>query len=115
MQIKQIQRQLQWYGGSMLASGTLVRRFESSQSRWIFQGEKLLSMPSFEGEVKPLVTRRRFAACNRSLQMARNSPFASKITGHFSPIVPPFPATGLLHHCRRGGSWRCKWVLPKPG
>jgi hypothetical protein len=31
---------------------------------------------------------RRFAACKRSLQMAWNSPFFGKITGHFSPTVP---------------------------
>jgi hypothetical protein len=45
-------------------------------------------MPSFGGEVKPLVSYRRFAACNRYLKMACKSPFVSKITGHFSPIVP---------------------------
>jgi hypothetical protein len=28
--------------------------------------------------------------------------FVGKITGHFSPIVPPFPAGGLSRRCRRG-------------
>jgi hypothetical protein len=68
-----------WSGGNMLASDTKVRRFEP---------EKILSMPSFGGEVKPSVSCRRFSACKRSLQMAWNSPFGGKITGHFSPTVP---------------------------
>jgi hypothetical protein len=40
-------------------------------------------------------------------------PIVGKITGHFSPIVPPFPARGLSRRCRRGGAWGCKWELPK--
>jgi hypothetical protein len=36
-----------------------------------------------------------------------------KITGYFSPIVPPFPARGLPRRCRRGDAWRCKWELPE--
>jgi hypothetical protein len=43
-----------------------------------------------------LVPCRRFAACKKSLQMACNSPFVGKITGHFSPVVSPFPAKGRL-------------------
>jgi hypothetical protein len=36
----------------MLASGTQVRGLEPGRSRQISQGEIILSMPSFEGEVK---------------------------------------------------------------
>jgi hypothetical protein len=60
------------FGGlvvSMLASGTQDLGFKPSQSRWIFSGEKILSMPSFRREVKP------FAPCRR---------FAAKLVGHFS-------------------------------
>jgi hypothetical protein len=32
-----------------------------------------------------------------------------KITGHFSPTVPPFDAWGLSRRCGRGGAWYCKW------
>jgi hypothetical protein len=39
----------------------------------------------------------------------------AKFTGHFSPVVPPFPATGLSLRCRRGGSWWRKLELLKPG
>ena len=43
---------LQWSRGSVLAFGTQVRGFKPGQSRRIFQGEKILSTPSFGGEVK---------------------------------------------------------------
>jgi hypothetical protein len=46
---------------SELAFGTRVREFEPGRSSRIFQGEKILSAPSFGGEVKPSVPRRRFA------------------------------------------------------
>src|SRR5215468_9839570 len=60
------------FGGlvvSMLASGTQVRGFKPGRSRRIFQGEKILSMPSFGREVKPSVLCRSFAACKRTLQL----------------------------------------------
>jgi hypothetical protein len=60
-------------------------------------------MLSFREEVNPLVP------CRRTHQMT------SKFTGHFSPIVPPFPARGLSRRCRRGGFWWCKLELIKPG
>ena len=53
--------------GSVLAFSTQVRGFKPGRSRRIFKGEKILSTPSFGGEVKPSVPCRRFAACKRSL------------------------------------------------
>ena len=44
-----------------------------------FQDEKILSTPSFGGEVKPSVPRCRFAACKRSLNL-RGSRNVGKIT-----------------------------------
>jgi hypothetical protein len=44
----------------VLAFSTQVRGFKPDQSRRIFKGEKILSTPSFGGEVKP-------SACKRSL------------------------------------------------
>jgi hypothetical protein len=46
----------------MLASGTQVCGFKPGQSRRIFSGVKILSMPSFGREVKPFAPCRRFAA-----------------------------------------------------
>jgi len=58
---------LQWSRGSVLAFSTQVRGFKPSRSRRIFKGEKILSTPSFGGEVKLLVPCRSFTACKRSL------------------------------------------------
>ena len=57
---------LRWSRGSVLAFGTQVRGFKPGR---IFKGEKILSTPSFGGEVKPSVPCRRFAACKRSLEL----------------------------------------------
>jgi hypothetical protein len=46
------------FGGlmvSMLASGTRVHGFIPGPSHRIFSGEKILSMPSFRREVKPII------------------------------------------------------------
>ena len=49
-----------------LASGTQLYGFEPGRSRWIFTGVKILSMPSFGGDVKESVTCPSFAACQRT-------------------------------------------------
>jgi hypothetical protein len=41
-----------WSRGSVLAFGTQVRGFKPGRTLQIFQGEKILSTPSFGGEVK---------------------------------------------------------------
>jgi len=60
-------KRLRWSSGSVLAFSTQVRGFKPGRSRRIFKGEKILSTPSFGGEVKPSVPCRRFAACKRPL------------------------------------------------
>jgi hypothetical protein len=55
-----------------------------------FSGEKLLSMSSFGGEVKPSVACRRFAACKRSLNGVEKASFRQHYRTPFSPTVPPF-------------------------
>jgi len=58
------------FGGLGIACWPLVpkvRGFKPDRSRRIFKGKKILSTPSFGGEVKPSVSCRRFAACKRSL------------------------------------------------
>jgi hypothetical protein len=66
----------------VLAFGTQVRGFKHGRSRRIFKGEKILSTPSFRGEVKPSVPCRRFAACKRSIQL-RGSRIVDEIVGIF--------------------------------
>ena len=60
-------------GISVLAFGTQVCGFKPDRNRWIFQGEKILSTPSFGEEVKPSVPCRRFTACKRSLNVTWKS------------------------------------------
>ena len=70
--------------GSVLAFVSQVRGFKPERSRWIFQGEKILSTPSFGGEVKPSVPCRRFTVCKRSLNVTwKSGIFQAKFSGHF--------------------------------
>jgi len=51
---------LRWSRSSVLAFSTQVRGFKPGRSLRIFKGEKILSTPSFGGEVKPSVPCKRF-------------------------------------------------------
>ena len=84
-----------WSRGSMLAFSTQVRGFKPSRSRRIFKGEKILSTPSFGGEVKPSVPCHRFAGCKRSLNGMQVIISANYRTT-FSPAVPTSTA-GISH------------------
>ena len=77
-------KRLRCSGGSVLAFGTQVRGFKPGRSRRIFKGEKILSVPSFGGEEKPLVPCCKVAACKRT-QKWRGS-------RHFRQNSRPFPA-----------------------
>jgi len=87
---------LQWSRGSVLSFGTQVRGFKPGRSRRIFKGEKILSTPSFGGEVKPSVPCRRFAACKRSLELS-GSRILDEICRNISRPrkFPPSAARGL--------------------
>ena len=74
---------LRWSRGSVLAFSTHVRGFKPGRSLRIFRVKKILSTPSFGGEVKPSVSCRRFAACKRSLNLC-GSANLGKITGQIS-------------------------------
>ena len=69
--------------GSVLAFSTQVRGFKPGRSLRIFRAKKILSTPSFGGEIKPSVPCRRFAACKRSLNL-RGSRNLGKITEQIS-------------------------------
>ena len=64
---------LRWSRGSVLAFGTQVCGFKPGRTRRIFHGEKILSTPSFGGEVKSFVACHRFTACKRSLNLTWKS------------------------------------------
>ena len=54
--------------------------------------QKILSTPSFGGEVKPSAPCRRFAACKRSLNLRGSLNLGKNYRTSFSPTVPPFAA-----------------------
>jgi len=94
----------------VLAYGTQVRGFKPGRSRRIFKGEKILSTPSFGGEVKPSVSCRRFAACKRSLEL-RGSRILDEICRNISRPrrIPPPAARGLSRR------WTLRHLAEKVG
>ena len=84
-------------GGLGVACWPLVPKFAGSNPAEAV--EKILSAPSFRGEVKPSVPCCRFAACKRSLNL-RGSRNLGKITGQIS--LPQFhlPLLGSLASLR---------------
>jgi hypothetical protein len=106
------------FGGlvfSMLASGTHVTGFKPGRSRRSFSDEKILSMVSFGGKVKPFAPCRRFAACQKSLNGVEKGVNSAKL-----------PDTNLAHNSTfrdsessrcwgRGGIWRRRWERLKGG
>ena len=74
------------FGGLRVTCRRLVPKFAGSnpaEAVGFFQGEKILSTPSFGGEVKASVPCHRFAACKTSLNVS-GSPNLGKTTGHLS-------------------------------
>jgi len=80
------------FGGLEVVCWPLVPKFAGSNP-----AKKILSTPSFGGEVKPSVPCRRFAACKRSLEL-RGSQILDEICRNISHPrkIPPFAARGLL-------------------
>ena len=100
--------------GNVVAFSTHVPGFKPGRSRRIFKGEKILSTPSFGGEVKPSVPCRRFAACKK-IPKWRGSRHFGKITGQHSRPQFHLPPLGSLASWR---TWRhlvAKVGTPKRG
>jgi hypothetical protein len=95
------QCELSGFGGLGVACWPLVPKFAGSNPAETvgFFGQKFVSTPSFGGEVKPSVPCRRFAACKRSLNVA-------KFLAH---AVPPFALRGLSGCMDEETDWRRKW------
>ena len=97
------QKRLRWSRGSVLAFGTQVRGFAPGQSRRIFTAKKILSTPSFGGEVKPSVPCRSFTACKRSLNVTCKMTFRQNLLDISRPQfhLPPLGALAWWHAWRR--------------
>ena len=97
-------KRLQWSRGSVLAFSTQVCGFKPGRSRRIFKGEKILTTPSFGGEVKPSVPCHRFTARKRTLKCNVEVDILGKITGLISrPQNFHLSLLGSLTSCR---TWR---------
>jgi len=86
----------------VLAFGTQVRGFKP--------GEKILSTPSFGGEVKPSVPCRRFAACKRFLNLRGSRNLGKITTGHLSRPQLHLSLLGSL-----ASLWTQRHVVAKVG
>ena len=86
----------------------LVPKFAGSnpaEAVGFFRAKKILSTPSFAGEVKPSVPRRRFTACKIFLNATWKSGISGKIHRPFlAHIVPPL-ATRISGETTSGESW----------
>jgi hypothetical protein len=98
-------KRFRWSRGSVLAFGTQVHEFKPGQSRRIYQSEKILSTPSFAGEVKPAVPCRRLTACKRSLNATWKSGISGKIHRPFLAHLVPTLATRTSGETTSGESW----------
>ena len=99
----------------MLAFRTQVRGFIPGRSRRIFKGEKILSTPSFGGEVKPSVPCLRFTACKRTLKCNKVD-ILGKITCQFlAHKSSTFHCFDLSRRVGRGDIWRRKWERLEQG
>ena len=96
------------FGGLEVACWPLVPKFAGSnpaEDVGFFRAKKILSTPSFGGEVKPSVPCRRFTACKRFLNATWKSGISGKIHRPFlAHIVPPL-ATRISGETTSGESW----------
>jgi hypothetical protein len=98
---------LRWSRCSVLVFSTQVRGFKLGRRRRIFKGDKILTTPSFGGEVKPSVTCRRFAACKRpqnDVEVVISAKLPDNIPAHSST----FRRWDLSRLGGRGGTWWLK-------
>ena len=87
---------------SLSASDRLVQPLRKECSR-NFRAKKILSTPSFGGEVKPSVTCRSFTAWKRSLNVTCKSEFRQNVPDSSRPQfhLPPLGAPAWWHAWRR--------------
>ena len=102
---------------SVLAFGTQVHGFKPGRNRRIFQGEKILSTPSFGREVKPFVPCRIFAACKRTRKcMGGIRSLRSKLPAVSRPSSSSFHYWGLWwrHLAVKVGTTKDQGLYNKP-
>ena len=101
---KRANKRLRWSRGSVLASATQVRGFTPGRNFRIFRAKKILSSPYFGGKVKPSVPCRRFAACERALNVTCISAFRQN-SRTFLAHSSTFRRWVLSRNDTRGDAW----------
>jgi hypothetical protein len=102
-------------GVSALAFGTQVAGFKPVRSRRIFQGEKILSAPSFGRAVKPWVPCRWFTACKRSLDVSWKSASRQNKSAISRPHSSGFGYQDCSRDVDARNDWRWKLERLKQG
>ena len=95
------------YGGLGVACWPSVPKFAGSnpaEAVGFLGRKKILSTPSFGGEVKPSVPCRRFAACKRSLNLCVSRNLGKITTGHLSRPQFHFSLLRSLASLRTGAT-----------
>ena len=101
------------FGGLGVACWPLVPKFAGSNPAEA-EGEKILSTPSFRGEVKPSVPCRRYAACKRSLNGVEVVILA-KLPDNILTHSSTFCHYDLSRCGGRGGTWWRNWECLNAG
>jgi hypothetical protein len=99
-----LMKRLRWSRGSVLAFSTQFVGSNPAEAVGFLRAKKILSTPSFRGEVKPSVPCRRFAACNRSLngvEVVISAKLPDNILAHSST----FRRWDLSRRGGRGDTW----------
>ena len=97
-----MKERLRWSRGERAGLWYPSSRVQTRPKPSDLSGEKILSAPSFGGEVKPSVPCRKFTACKRPKSDLEVATFG-KILGTFSPIFPPSAAVVRSRRFRREG------------
>jgi len=99
----QEEKRLRPSSGSVLAFGTQVRGFAPGQSLRIFRTKKIISTPSFGGEVKTSAPCRSFTSCKRFLKVTCKSAFRQNLPDISRPQfhLPSLGALAWWHAWRR--------------
>ena len=80
---------------SMLASGTQDRGFDPGRSRRIFRAKKSTACPPWGGGNKAVSHVADLRGMSKNPGFTWKSKSQAKLTGHFSPVIPPFADRGL--------------------
>jgi hypothetical protein len=99
------------FRGLGVACWPLVPKFAGSnpaEAVGFLRAKKILSTPSFGGEVKPSVPCRRFVGCKRTLNGAEVI-ISAKLPDNILAHSSTFRCWDLSRCGRRGGTWWQKW------